>query len=156
MTDFSYSPFIHFEWNSSLSVLFQPRIMRWRPCTRRHTSGVAGVVLLDSTTISNYLHRIVQVKQVTGQIDIRHMTQSIIIFLHVRVLPFWIVRHKCLSHIYLSNKNRINLKKVVMNISFSLALNQLSYSSCHIIIIDYPHYLDIWLRKDKLHITIIC
>ena len=23
-------------------------------------------------------------------------------------------------------------------------------------IIDYPYYLDIWLQKDKLHITIIC
>ena len=25
-----------------------------------------------------------------------------------------------------------------------------------IIIIDYPKYLEIWLRKDKLHITIVC
>ena len=56
------------------------------------------------------------------------------------------------EQMYLSNKNRI-ISKVVTNISW--ALNQLSYSSCHIMIIDYPLYLDMWLRKDKLHITII-
>ena len=36
-----------------------------------------------------------------------------------------------------------------------VTLNQLSYNSYCIRIIDYPHYLDIWLLKDKLHITII-
>ena len=51
--------------------------MHWRPCTQRHTSGEAVVVFLDSTTISNYLHRIVQVKQVTGQISDIDMTQSL-------------------------------------------------------------------------------
>ena len=74
--------------------------------------------------------------------------ESNIIFGSVCLQHFFCSSHMFVTHVHHTCSSHI--------LSYQQKLNYIKSCDerCHIMIIDYSHY--IWLRKDKLHIIIIC